>query len=79
MHRIILTPPLPWSQVLLVDLDLGECMPPPDSARDDAFLLPYAPKLLSALEVGFRRLGWCCEWHHGWALVAACAGGMLHS
>lgn len=38
-------------QVLLVDLDLGECTPPPDSSTDDAFLLPYAPKLLSALEV----------------------------
>ena len=47
-------------QVLLVDLDLGECSPPPDSSTDDAFLLPYAPKLLSALEVRWKereRLG----------------------
>lgn len=47
---------LPWlrhmalEEILLVDLDLGECNPPPDSPKDDAFLLPFASKLLSALE-----------------------------
>ncbi|GAB4816726.1 hypothetical protein N2152v2_003772 [Parachlorella kessleri] len=41
---------MPLEEVLLVDLDLGECTPPPDNPNDDAFSLPYASKLLSALE-----------------------------
>ncbi len=47
-------------QVLIVDLDLGECSPPPDNPKDDAFLLPYASKLLSALEARnvFSIKGW---------------------
>ena len=44
--------------MLLVDLDLGECTPPPDNPKDDAFTLPYASKLLSALEVSLHGAGW---------------------
>lgn len=46
---------MPLEEVLLVDLDLGECTPPPDAPGDDAFLLPYAPKLLAVLEVRVRE------------------------
>ncbi len=42
------------SEVLVFDLDLGKLQPQPDSPVDDAALLPWSDRLLTALQVSFH-------------------------
>lgn len=42
---------LPMDEVVLIDLELGTCEPPPGSPRDDARLLPWSDRLHAALQV----------------------------